>query len=155
MSAMEPPAELRMYLGERVPSGGTEADTLFTDAELTYLLEQTNQSMNRAAAHGWAIKAAEYVNLIDMVEEGSERRLSQRYKHARLQAEYFAGLAALDAEKLLQSARSVVRGRAAAWGRAASSELPSDSETGEEVSPFEEKQYTRQYATYRMPAIKG
>lgn len=58
---MEPTAELRTRLrrliDERIPSGGTDADTRFTDAEIDDLLTEAS-SIEEAAAAGWRQKAA-------------------------------------------------------------------------------------------------
>lgn len=58
---MEPTAELRTklrrLLDERIPAGGTDADTRFTDAEIDELLTEAS-SIEEAAAAGWRQKAA-------------------------------------------------------------------------------------------------
>lgn len=58
---MEPSAELieqlRTWIGERIPEGGTEADTRFTDAEISAILER-HDYLESAAAEGWRLKAS-------------------------------------------------------------------------------------------------
>ena len=46
---------LRMNLDETIPPGGTDADTLFTDAEIDNLLMQS-QTIEEASWRGWVIK---------------------------------------------------------------------------------------------------
>lgn len=65
MSVIEPPCVptpeqitlLRAALGESIPTGGTEADTNFTDAQLDALLVASNCVVETAAARGWLLKA--------------------------------------------------------------------------------------------------
>ena len=148
--------QLRMYLGERIPVNGSENDTLFTDAELQAILDAYPDGFYAAVAEGWAVKAAAYVRLIDISEGGTERMLSQRYRHAYKQLEFWAGRASIEAETLLVAARSMIVARSAPWGTPASSELPS-APAALEAGPFgTEKQYTRTYPLKRfLPAIKG
>jgi len=49
---------LRKVLNEPIPAGGTEADTFFTNAELTAMLEAHGGNKYFAAAEGWTMKAA-------------------------------------------------------------------------------------------------
>src|SRR5262245_31787177 len=46
---------LRMNLDETIPPGGTDADTMFTDAEIDNLLMQS-QTIEEASWRGWVIK---------------------------------------------------------------------------------------------------
>jgi hypothetical protein len=50
-------AKLRRYLDEKIPPGGTDADTRFTNTEIDDLLTE-NTSLEAAAAAGWEEKAA-------------------------------------------------------------------------------------------------
>lgn len=49
--------ELRELLDEEIPSGGTEANTAFTDARLVQILA-SSANIYAAAAEGWRRKAA-------------------------------------------------------------------------------------------------
>ena len=49
--------QLRELIDERIPPGGTDADTRFSDAELDRIL-QAASTLNQAAAEGWRRKAA-------------------------------------------------------------------------------------------------
>lgn len=66
----------------------------WTDARLAQVFEQTlNQdgtvSVRRAAAGVWESKAADYVELADVAESGSQRRSSQIFDHAQKMALHF------------------------------------------------------------------
>lgn len=78
--------ELRVRIGERIPEGGADTDTLFTDAELTVLLDQV-ADITAGTALGWEFKAAELARLVDVAEADSTRYLSQRWKHAKSMAD--------------------------------------------------------------------
>jgi hypothetical protein len=83
---------LRLYLGERVPIGGTDADTFFTDDELNGLLLASEYGVEGAAVIGWAVKAGEFARLIDINESGGDRKLSQKFRNANTQLQYYQGL---------------------------------------------------------------
>lgn len=81
---------LRQLIGETIPPAGSEDDTFFTDEEITALLERNFDVVQAAAAEGWAIKAADYVQFVDVEESGSVRRMSQLYRQAYQMATYYA-----------------------------------------------------------------
>lgn len=83
---------VRMNLGESIPTGGTAADTLFTDDEIQAFLDQNGQLINRATAMGWRAKAAQLAGLVDVQEGNSSRKMSQAYDQAMQQAKYWASL---------------------------------------------------------------
>jgi hypothetical protein len=74
-------ANLRLFLGEPIPSGGDEGDTLFTDAQLSELIADTG-GWEGALADGWKMKAAAYAGLVDSAEGTSKRALSDLHGHA-------------------------------------------------------------------------
>lgn len=80
---------LRMNLGEAIPADGSEADTMFTDAQLTDMLSGVGGSQAQAALMGWRAKAAEYSNLVDVSEGNSQRSMSDLYKNALQQVAYW------------------------------------------------------------------
>lgn len=49
--------QLRELIDERIPPGGTDADTRFSDPELDRILE-ASATLNQAAAEAWRRKAA-------------------------------------------------------------------------------------------------
>ena len=84
---------LRRYLGEKIPPGGTEADTRFMDKELEDLLEES-QTIFGAASLGWTEKAAMIQTEMGDVEEtrtGQETyrftQLKDRLSHAQTMAQ--------------------------------------------------------------------
>lgn len=114
---------LRALLGERIPNGGSAQDTFFTDTEINDLLDEgDNHNLNYSAAVGWTWKMAEYARLIDMKESGSERIYSQKFRQARIQAEYFQGLADATQAQVIASARTV--GKSVPWAASQYDEFP-------------------------------
>jgi len=74
-------ARLRSILGEDIPSGGDEQDTLFTDREVQEYISST-PSLDRAGYEGWRVKAARLSNLVDTTEGNSQKKYSQLLDHA-------------------------------------------------------------------------
>ncbi len=89
---LAPSDQVRMNIGEEIPVGGSDGDTLFTDAQIQGLLDANNQLINRASASGWRAKAAQMANLVDVQEGNSSRKMSQAYAQALAMAKYFASL---------------------------------------------------------------
>lgn len=77
-----PSENLRAVLGERIPALGTEADTMFTDAELLDLLAIYGED---AEIEGWRRKAAEFASLVDTTEGTSKRAMSDLHSQALAQ----------------------------------------------------------------------
>lgn len=73
---------LRQLLGETIPVGGTEDDTLFTEEEIQGFLDDNPQSIERAAYEGWRVKAAKLSNLVDTTEGNSQKKFSQLLDNA-------------------------------------------------------------------------
>lgn len=73
---------LRLLVNEKIPSGGTDADTRFTNDELGLILQRMGMSLYAAAAEAWYVKAGMYEMLIETDESGSNRNLDQIFKHA-------------------------------------------------------------------------
>jgi hypothetical protein len=79
---------LRERLGESIPSGGSDADTGFTDQQITDLLAR-NSTLNKAVEEGWQIKAAKYADLVDTAEGTTKRDFSDLHQNAlRMAASY-------------------------------------------------------------------
>lgn len=72
---------LRGLLGESIPDGGTEKDTMFSDEEIQDFLDST-PDIERAAYEGWRVKAARLSTLVDTTEGNSQRKFSQAYDKA-------------------------------------------------------------------------
>lgn len=75
-------SELRGMLGERIPQGGTSADTLFDDDQIVRWIE-SNPSLERAAFDGWRAKAAEFANLVSVTDGAASREFSDLLKNAK------------------------------------------------------------------------
>lgn len=73
---------LRGLLGEEIPEGGDESDTLFTDERIDDLLTMTGNDVERAAYEGWRIKAARLSDLVDITEGNASRAMSDAHAHA-------------------------------------------------------------------------
>jgi len=97
---MTPTAELRTklrkYLNEKIPAGGTDADTGFLDSELDELLTEA-ANIYQAAAKGWIIKASLLQGDIESYSVGQEKydltSLKDQLAHALAMANQYAGLA--------------------------------------------------------------
>src|ERR1044071_4639966 len=82
MADAEQIASLRLLLGETVPEGGTADDTLFTDDQIGSWID-TNPSVERAAYDGWRAKAAQFANLVNVVDGAASREFSDLLENAR------------------------------------------------------------------------
>lgn len=75
-------AKLRKLLDERIPEGGSDTDTRFSDTDLDELLvEATN--IYEAAATGWTMKAAMFQRELGQIESYSVGQ--ERYDMRKLQ----------------------------------------------------------------------
>lgn len=81
---------VRRRLGEKIPVGGTDEDTNFTDDEIDSLIAENGGDLEKAAAAGWLEKAAAFAELVDTAEGTSKRSFSQMREHALDMAKIFA-----------------------------------------------------------------
>jgi hypothetical protein len=80
---MATPAErVRRSLGESIPAGGLDSDTLFTNAQIDDLLTDNGNDIDAAILQGWRDKAAAYADLVDTAEGTSKRSMSDLHKNA-------------------------------------------------------------------------
>lgn len=86
-----PNDKLRVLLGEKIPEGGSDADTYFTDAEIVSILADNQGNTRRAAYEGWQMKAAYYAELITVSEGNALRQMSDLHKHALDMVKQFSG----------------------------------------------------------------
>ena len=100
--------ELRMYLGERIPSNGSASDTLFTDEELGLILDRGAGRFYLTMGHAWNAKAGILSELIDIAEDGSTRNLSKRFDQANRQAQNYYKLALQEDENVASEIPPVV-----------------------------------------------
>lgn len=90
MTLFDPVTQVRLQLGEEIPPGGVDTDTMFTDAQIQSFLDTNNQYINKATAMAWRAKAAAFVVQVDVQEGNSSRKLSQAYEAAMSQARFWA-----------------------------------------------------------------
>lgn len=84
---------LRALLGEEIPDGGDETDTLFTDEEISDLLSQYG-TPTAAEGQGWKIKAGKLSYTVDIIEGSTARKGNQAFEHAMKMASSFGGVGA-------------------------------------------------------------
>lgn len=88
---------LRLLIDERIPSGKTEEDTLFTDAELQAILSEANNDLYSATAKLWMIKAGIVEHEIQSYKIGEEsityQKLQERYSKCVELANHYANQA--------------------------------------------------------------
>lgn len=84
---------LRNLLGEPIPAGGDEGDTIFSNARVGEIFDGANGSLEAAAYDGWREKAGLLSGLVDVTEGAASRALSKLYDNA------------MDMVKLYQNAR--------------------------------------------------
>jgi hypothetical protein len=115
VSTLTPEERLRDYLGERIPTDGVPEDTFFDDNRISDLLEQAGGIVLLAAYRGWIQKTSHLARLIDVDEQGSARKLSQRYRNAMQQTQLFQKMYEEFQLQTVGAAR--VAGRSVAWAK--------------------------------------
>lgn len=145
---------LRGMVGERVPTNGVETDTRFSTEEIDWFLTNVD-TLNEAAVLAWQFKAAEFAELIDIAESGSARQMSQLYRHAKSQLDYFSWLVRTDLSNTLAHVQRAAKARAVAWAQPASQQLPSDR-SDSDSSPWDDGQprQVRPYPLHRFNQVK-
>ncbi|MBO8169342.1 MAG: hypothetical protein H0Z35_09195 [Thermoanaerobacteraceae bacterium] len=105
---MTPTAELRSrlrkLLNEVIPTGGTESDTRFLDADLDELLTEA-VNIYGAAAAGWTMKAGMLQSQIESYSVGQEKydltSLKDQLSHALAMADRYANMARVSGGSVL------------------------------------------------------
>lgn len=87
-------ALLRVYLGEPIPEGGSDADTMLSHAQVTDLLARNGGQVVAATVEGWGMKAAQYASQVDVTDPDGSRQLSQLHRQALTQLETWRSLSA-------------------------------------------------------------
>jgi hypothetical protein len=82
MATPEEVTALRALLGETIPNGGSDDDTMFSDGALIVLIDDS-PDLDRAAYQGWRIKMASFANLVNVVDGASSRELSDLLENAK------------------------------------------------------------------------
>lgn len=89
-------SHIRSLLGERIPVGGTEADTLFTDVEIISFFALGKENIRKSVYEGWLAKAAELSNLVDTAEGNYSRKFSQALDQANSMVKYYGRISGSD-----------------------------------------------------------
>lgn len=79
---------LRLYLGEVIPAGGSDQNTMFSTNDIETFLSQGG-TVTGAAALGWMAKAGNLARLVDVSEGPSKRYLQQRHANALAMIEHY------------------------------------------------------------------
>lgn len=86
---------LRQLLGETIPVGGTDADTMFTVPQVEDFLAQGGGDIETAAYYGWRAKWAELSNLANTATGATRDELGNLSKTAKEHMDYYGGLAGI------------------------------------------------------------
>jgi len=90
MAAITDTDRLRALIGESIPEGGQDSDTLFSVDEIADLLTR-HGTVEKSLGEAWEMKAAKLSNLVDVYEGDQRRLLSQSARQALEMAKYFTG----------------------------------------------------------------
>lgn len=82
---------LRLLLGESIPTGGSDADTMFSDNEIDDFLELGFDVPEAGAYYGWQAKMANYANLVTVNEGNAARELTELHRNAKRMLDEFRG----------------------------------------------------------------
>mgnify|MGYP000863853550 CR=1 FL=1 len=90
---LTPEQKLRIHLGEQIPEGGEDKDTMFSDQEIAFFLEEGFGDPKAAAYHGWLAKMANFTNLVNVSEGNAARELGELHKSAQRMVDRYSGYA--------------------------------------------------------------
>lgn len=79
---------LRLKLGESIPAGGTESDTLFSAEQLQSFISG-NSTFDGAVLEAWEAKLAILANLVNVTDGAASRELSDAFDHANDMVAYY------------------------------------------------------------------
>ena len=100
--------DVRENLGEVVPAGGTEADTLFTDVQISSWIDQ-GKGQAYATLTGWRKKMAHYANLVNVTDGAASRTFSDLFDHAVTMVRQWEGIIVSPATKGRTRVGKIVR----------------------------------------------
>lgn len=83
--------EVREMIGETIPPGGSDVNTMFTDERVTAWINGSS-SLEGAALRGWRAKAAEFSNLVNVTDGAASREMSDLLKNALEMVKQYNGL---------------------------------------------------------------
>lgn len=92
MAEADAVTSLRVKIGETIPEGGSDADTLFTDAQVGQWVDES-KNLNYAAVLGWEAKMAHWAGLVSVTDGASSREMSDLMDHAVIMANRYGKLA--------------------------------------------------------------
>lgn len=81
MATDEQVLEVRENIGEVIPAGGEEADTMFTNAQIGTWIDGS-ATLDGATLAGWKKKMANLADLVDVTDGAASRALSDAFDHA-------------------------------------------------------------------------
>ena len=103
-----PVERVREEIGEVIPAGGAESDTMFTDDQIQAWIDE-EETLNEAIARGWRAKAAQYADLVDTAEGTSKRSMSDLSANALRMAASFSGATGAGVPERTTRLRPIVR----------------------------------------------
>lgn len=80
---------LRRRLRDTLTDPGDDSGAFFLDEEIHSLLAMNGNDIIGAAYDGWLVRAAFYQDHVDVIESGSDRRMSQMFKNAMAMVEFY------------------------------------------------------------------
>lgn len=82
---------LRAMLGEQIPPGGSAADTMFTDDQITAWL-QGAKSLDEAALFGWRAKLATFAGMVNVTDGAASRELGMLFENAQRMVDMYSDI---------------------------------------------------------------
>lgn len=89
---------LRQLLGETVPPGGDDTDTMFTSEAVDDFLDQGGGDLEAAAYYGWRAKWSELSNLVNGSTGTQRDELGNLAAEAKRQLDYYGVLSGIIVE---------------------------------------------------------
>lgn len=81
-------ALFREKLGETIAAGGDSSESMFSDNQLTVILERS-ATIDHALLDGWETKLAHWAGLVTVVDGAATRELSKLMEHGEKMTEYY------------------------------------------------------------------
>lgn len=92
MATQAEATEVREMIGEVIPEGGTEDDTLFTTERIEAWID-ASATLEGAALTGWRRKAAHWAGLVSVTDGAASREFSDLFDHAQEMIKTYSKLA--------------------------------------------------------------
>jgi hypothetical protein len=126
---------------------GEPSDEIFDDAAITDLISYADGDLDLATLEGWKRKMARYARLVDVIESGSDRKMSQKFKQAKIMVDVWSDIIGAGEDAHASAMMGRVVGRVVNL-RCTDNEAP--------LTPFSGyADHIREYPTHRLllPAI--